>query len=99
MLFYGSHRFARVHPLQAGLLRRKVRGTRRPGSPPDNALLFHVRRAWQSLWAGVRQGMYWLWLDRLRKRIHRDPSSEAYTDAALSGNDAGDEGSLAAKAA
>jgi radical SAM superfamily enzyme YgiQ (UPF0313 family) len=87
MAYYGSYRFAGVHPLQAGLLRRKVRGTRRPGSPPDNPVLFHVRRAWQSLSAGVRQGLYWLWLDRLRKRIHRDPSSKAYTDAALSDDD------------
>ena len=32
-----------MHPLQGGYLRRKVRRTRRPGSPPDNALLFYAR--------------------------------------------------------
>ncbi len=44
MVYYGSYRFEKVHPLQAGLVRRKVRASRRPGSPPDNPLLYYVRR-------------------------------------------------------
>jgi hypothetical protein len=84
MLYYGSYRFYGMHPMQAGLLRRKVHGTRRPGSPRRSALACYARRAWESLVTGVRQAVYWIWLDRLRKRIHDDPSSLAYTDAALS---------------
>ncbi|MGD0898756.1 MAG: radical SAM protein [Thermoguttaceae bacterium] len=90
LLYYGNYRFERVHPLQAGLLRRKVRGTRRRGSPPDNPLGFYVRRAWETLSAAVGFGLYWLWLERLRKRILRDPSAKAYADRALVGGPAGD---------
>ena len=87
MVYYGTYRFEHVHALQAGLLRRKVRATRRPGLPPENPLFFCVRRAWETLSSCVGLGLYWLWLERLRKRVQRDPSAKAYTDAALGGND------------
>jgi radical SAM superfamily enzyme YgiQ (UPF0313 family) len=90
MVYYGSYRFQRVHALQAGLLRRKVRATRRPGSPPENPLFFYVRRTWETLSSCVGLGVYWLWLERLRRRVQRDPSAKTYTDAALSGNDLDD---------
>jgi len=83
MAYYGSYRFDRVHPLQGGLLRRRVRSTRRPGSPPDNALWFHMRHAWDILSGSVGRGFYWLWIDRLRKGIQRDPAADAYCDAAI----------------
>ena len=94
MVYYGTYRFQHVHALQAGLLRRKVRATRRPGSPPENPLFFYVRRAWETLSSCVGLGVYWLWLERLRKRVQRDPSAKAYTDAALSGNDLDDGGTF-----
>ncbi|MGA2034155.1 MAG: radical SAM protein [Thermoguttaceae bacterium] len=94
MVYYGSYRFHRIHALQAGLLRRKVRATRRPGSPPENPLFFCVRRAWETLSSSVGLGMYWLWLERLRKRVRRNPSAKAYTDAALGGNDCDGAGAL-----
>ena len=40
-LYYGSYRFENVHPLQCGVLRRKVRTTRRPGLPRVSPLLFY----------------------------------------------------------
>ncbi|MBC8872413.1 MAG: radical SAM protein [Planctomycetes bacterium] len=83
LAYYGSYRFDRMHPLQAGLLRRKIRATRRPGSPRDNSLWFHVCHAWDTLSACIGRGLYWLWLDRLRKRIQRDPAAGAYTDVAI----------------
>lgn len=85
MVYYGSYRFQRIHALQAGLLRRKVRATRRPGSPPENPLFFYVRRGWETLSSCVGLAVYWLWLERLRNRIRRDPTAKTYTDAALSG--------------
>lgn len=87
LAYYGSYRFDHLHPLQAGLLRRKIRATRRAGSPPDNPLWFYVRRVWDTLSASVGRGLYWLWLDHLRNRIQRDPAAGAYRDAAIRSDD------------
>jgi radical SAM superfamily enzyme YgiQ (UPF0313 family) len=87
--FYGSHRFERIHPLQAGAFRRKVRRTRRPEFPLENPLIFYARRVWECLSTYTRGALYYLWLNRLRKRIERDPSGATYTDAALSMSAAG----------
>lgn len=81
--YYGSYRFEKVHPLQCGLFRRKVRGTRRPGLPRENPLTFHLRRAWEILSSYVPLGWYALRMERLRKRIEREPQAATYTDLAL----------------
>jgi hypothetical protein len=82
--YYGSYRFERVHPLQCGIVRRKVRGTRRPGLPLENPLLFYPRRLWKIVSTYAALGWYYLWLQRLRWCIDRDPQAATYTDAALS---------------
>jgi hypothetical protein len=82
--YYGSYRFEKVHPLQCGILRRKVRTQRRPGLPRENPLLFYPRRLWEIVSTYTALGSYYLWLLRLRRRIARDPRAAAYTDAALS---------------
>jgi radical SAM superfamily enzyme YgiQ (UPF0313 family) len=82
--YYGSYRFEKVHPLQCGILRRKVRTTRRPGLPRENPLFFYPRRAWESFSKYCRLAAYYLWLERLRRRIDREVNAVAYTDAALS---------------
>jgi radical SAM superfamily enzyme YgiQ (UPF0313 family) len=82
--YYGSYRFEKVHPLQCGIVRRKVRTTRRPGLPRENPLLFYPRRLWEVLSTYAALGRYYLWLRRLSQRIDRDPKAAAYTDAALS---------------
>lgn len=83
LAYYGSYRFEKVHPLQCGLFRRKVRTTRRPGLPRDNPLTFHLRRAWEIATTYLPLGWYALKLERLRKRIEREPGGAAYTDEAL----------------
>jgi hypothetical protein len=87
-LYYGSYRFENVHPLQCGVLRRKVRTTRRPGLPRENPLLFYPRRLWEICSTYATAGTYYLWLQRLRQRIERDPRAASYTDLALSKPDA-----------
>jgi hypothetical protein len=82
--YYGSYRFENVHPLQSGVLRRKVRTTRRPGLPRENPLLFYPRRLWEMCSTYAAAGTFYLWLQRLRKRIEQDPSAASYTDEALS---------------
>jgi radical SAM superfamily enzyme YgiQ (UPF0313 family) len=85
--FYGSYRFEKVHPLQSGVFRRKVRGTRRPDMPLENPLLFYPRRAWEIVSTYARGALYYLWLRRLQKRIERDPNAASYTDLALTAAD------------
>jgi hypothetical protein len=83
LFYYGAYRFERVHPLQCGVLRRKVRTSRRPGLRRVNPLLFYPKRLWEMVC--TYGGMAWfLWkLDRLRRRIEREPEGEAYVDEAL----------------
>src|SRR5207302_32933 len=81
-IYYGSYRFEKVHPLQCGILRRKVRSTRRPGLPRENPLLFYPRRLWDMLATYPAAGQYYLWLNRLRQRIDGAPHA-AYSDPAL----------------
>jgi hypothetical protein len=83
MWYYGSYCFEKVHPLQGGVLRRKVRTTRRPGLPRESPLLFYPRRVCEALATYADMGRYFLRLDRLRRRVDRTPNAAAYTDAAL----------------
>ena len=55
--------------------------------PKENLLLFYVKRIWEYSSTYARAAIYYLWLDRMRKRIDRDPNAAAYTDAALAGPD------------
>jgi radical SAM superfamily enzyme YgiQ (UPF0313 family) len=82
--YYGSYRLEHLHALQCGLVRRKVRATRRPGMPKENPLLFYPRRVGETLAIYVALGWYALRLERLRRRIEKDPSAAKYTDRALS---------------
>jgi hypothetical protein len=83
LCYYGSYRFEKVHPLQCGVLRRKVRTSRRPGLPRENPFLFYPRRLWEALRTYAELGGYFLWLDRVRQRVDRTPDGASNTDAAL----------------
>ena len=48
-VFSGSSRIERVHPLQFGYVRRKIRTQRRHGLPVVNPLVFYPWRAWDFL--------------------------------------------------
>jgi hypothetical protein len=82
-VYYGSYRFQGVHPLQCGLLRRKVRTSRRPQLPVENLLLFYVRRAWDVVSTAGAMARFFLYLELLHRRIKRDPAAKNYTDLAL----------------
>jgi hypothetical protein len=82
-LYYGSYRFENVHPLQCGILRRKVRTNRRPGLPRENPLIFYPRRLWELCSTYAAAGSYYLWIQRLRKRVENSPNAASYTDQAL----------------
>lgn len=73
-----------VHPLQGGYARRKIRSTRRPGSPKDNTLLFYTRHYANSVSKAVRI-LHLLWkMDRIRRRVIKEHAIQPYTDIAIS---------------
>ena len=85
MVFYfsASHFYERVHPLQGGIFRRKRRSQRRPGFPRENVVGFAIRRA-REMFSTYVPGLAYFWrLERVRRRIEKDPASKNYTDLAL----------------
>ncbi|HEX6065287.1 MAG TPA: hypothetical protein VFZ04_13745 [Longimicrobiales bacterium] len=83
VVFSGAQRIEDVHPLQFGLMRRKVRTQRRHGLPLENPLIFYPRRA-AEVAINVAQ---WLTLLRryyaVRKKVKTDPAAKSYMDEAL----------------
>ncbi len=84
MLYYGCQRFEKLHPLQCGLLRRKVRRTRRGTFQLESPLVFYPKTAWESLKKYTGMGWYYLQLVATRRKILREPNIKRYTDLALS---------------
>jgi hypothetical protein len=83
MVFSGSLAIEDVHPLQLGIVRRKVRTQRRHGMPLESPLIFYSRRVAELVSAGLRWGMLAIRLRRMRKRIETDPAARSYTDESL----------------
>jgi radical SAM superfamily enzyme YgiQ (UPF0313 family) len=81
--FYGIVKYQKIHPLQGGFLRRKVRNQRRPGMPIENRLVFFLRRAWGRISITIPLSIYFLKLRSIRKEIKRDPERRSYMDKAL----------------
>src|SRR5262249_46324419 len=81
--FWGCVTLERVHPLQGGFLRRKVRTDRRPGLPIENPFVFQAKRVTDTLVTYAKvAGMVWR-LHRLRGKLKRDPQARNYMDQAL----------------
>jgi radical SAM superfamily enzyme YgiQ (UPF0313 family) len=83
--FYGCLRFERVHPLQGGFIRRKVRTQRRPGRPVENPLVFYPRRALEAATTYGGLIAYALKVWRLYQRVRRETNAatEPYVDDAI----------------
>ncbi len=81
--FYATVAHERVHPLQGGVFRRKRRNLRRSGLARENPMLFSVRRVWEMV-ATYVPTLLLLWkIQRLRRRIERDPLRASYSDLAI----------------
>jgi hypothetical protein len=80
---HGTIKYEGLHPIQGGLLRRKIRTQRRPGMPQENPLIFYLRRAWETISSLVPFGLYYLKLRSIRKKIKRNPERHSYMDKAL----------------
>jgi hypothetical protein len=83
--FYTSQVFEKVHPLQSGVFRRKLRSQRRANMERESALRFYPRRAIEIATTYV-PALLFLWkLTRLRHRLKKDPATRYYRDIAIGG--------------
>jgi hypothetical protein len=81
--FWGAVALEKVHPLQTGYLRRKVRTDRRPGFPLESPFMFYPREAWSVVSKHARlAAMVWR-MSKLRRKLKRDPNARNYMDEAL----------------
>ena len=82
--YYASQAFEGIHPLQAGLFRRKRRTERRQSFPRQNVFSFYRRRL-REIPGTYLPALHFLWkLERMRRQIERDPRARDYTDVATS---------------
>jgi radical SAM superfamily enzyme YgiQ (UPF0313 family) len=80
--YYGCYLHERVHPLQGGAFRRKVRTQRRSDMPRENPFVFYPKRLAEIAHTYGKAGMYALWLGRVRRRLEKDPATKNYVDLA-----------------
>ncbi len=81
--FYGSVMVEKIHPLEGGYLRRKVRTDRRPGLPIENPLLFYPRYAADVVVKHITMAKVIWRMAGLRRKLKRDPEARNYMDTAL----------------
>jgi hypothetical protein len=79
--FYFTLIQEKVHPLQGGYFRRKIRTSRRVGLPRENPVSFYPRRVGEVVTTHAKLAAFYLYLHRIRRRVERDPGP--YTDPAL----------------
>jgi hypothetical protein len=82
--FLGAILIEKVHPLECGIVRRKIRKQRRPGMKIENPIVFYPRRVVESLSSGFRWAQLFVKFRPALKRVKADESARAYTDLALS---------------
>ena len=79
--FYFIFKQEKVHPLQGGFFRRKIRTQRRSGLPRENPVIFYPRRVWEVAETHGKLIAYYWFLHRLRKKVEQDRTP--YYDTAL----------------
>ena len=80
--FSAAARIEGVHPLQCGIIRRKVRTSRRHGMPIVNPLVFYPLRAVEFVSVVAQWLTVGLRYHRIKKRVVADPASKTYVDDA-----------------
>ncbi len=81
--FSGCVTIEKIHPLEGGYFRRKVRRDRRPGLPIENPLLFYPRYGAEIVAKHVAVFRLWWRMSKVRRSIKADPDRAAYRDLAL----------------
>ncbi len=81
--FYGCVTIEKIHPLEGGYLRRKVRRDRRPGLPIEHPLIFYPKYVLGLLGKHLAIARIVWRIGAVRRAIKRDPNRRAYRDQAL----------------
>jgi hypothetical protein len=90
--FSGAVPVERLHPLQAGIFRRKHRLDRRPDFPVEPWLKFHINYLKEAVGKQFALFDRWRKLDRMCREVIREDPDRLYSDKALSAaSDDGDE--------
>jgi len=72
-----------IHPLQAGLFRRKHPSERRHGLAPRSLWAFYASHIHHTISNNIKLIGTIFWILKLKRRIERDPRRRAYIDVAL----------------
>ncbi len=72
-----------IHPLQAGLFRRKHPSERRYGLPPVSLWAFYTDHISRTIANNFKLIRTIVWILALKRRIERDPHCRSYIDVAL----------------
>ena len=84
MIWFCGAMFAEgVHPLQAGIIRRKHRLERRPSFPRESVPVFAWRRIKETSVTTFKTLKLVLRLHRLKRLVERDPEMAGYVDRAI----------------
>ena len=81
--FSGSTTIDKVHPLEWGILRRKIRRQRRSGLPLESPLIFYPRRAFEVVSTVTKWGIHVWKFYRIRSRVMKASNRLDYMDVAL----------------
>ena len=73
----------KVHPLETGILRRKVRRQRRSDLPIENPLLFYPRRLFEIVQTAGRWARLYLRFKSVYDRVAKDQNAKDYVDLSL----------------
>lgn len=72
-----------MHPLQAGLFRRKHRSERRYGLPPESVWTFYRRHIAATVTNNFKLAKLIFWILCLKRRIEREENYRSYADLAM----------------
>ena len=79
----GSIALEGIHPLEAGMFRRKVRTMRRPTLPRESPVIFYPRRVWEIASLSVRWPLLVWKFFRILRRVQAQPQQTLETDLAM----------------
>ena len=90
--YYGTHRYEAIHPLQGGLLRRRVAASKRGSTTAP--LLSSLKWRFKSAKSAFGLGLFYLRLQRVRRRLQKRLSRSGYADTAIEATDLGEPENL-----
>ncbi len=81
--FYRSVAIERIHPLESGWFRVKVRRDRRPGLPVASRAAFYPEYAREIVRSHAHMVRWWWNASKVRRAIKADPNARGYADQAV----------------